>query len=165
MIWTIFKVFPEFVTALLLFYVLFFWLQDMWDLSSLTRYWTCILCMEDKIFITGLPGKSQIFSFLSLSFSMHSSFTVPLTTFEKCVETEALLSLLLWKGNRMEIMTSLDPGLQRASVSTSFGMRCSQCSLWRQRTNMIKATAKVSGHTPRAPRLEGKSTLVQHPVS
>ena len=35
--WTIFKVFAEFVTLLFLFYVLVFWLQGMWDLSSLTR--------------------------------------------------------------------------------------------------------------------------------
>ena len=30
------KVFIEFVTMLLLFYVLFFWPQGMWDLSFLT---------------------------------------------------------------------------------------------------------------------------------
>ena len=35
--WTVFKVFIEFVTILLLFYVLDFWLQGMWDLSSLAR--------------------------------------------------------------------------------------------------------------------------------
>ena len=34
---TIFKVFIEFVTILILFYVLVFLPQDMWDLSSLTR--------------------------------------------------------------------------------------------------------------------------------
>ena len=39
-VWTIFKVFIEFVTILLLFYVLVFWPQGMWDLSSLTRNWT-----------------------------------------------------------------------------------------------------------------------------
>ena len=39
--WTIFKVFIEFVTILLLFYVLVFWLQGMCDLNSLTRDWTC----------------------------------------------------------------------------------------------------------------------------
>ena len=33
----ILKVFIEFVTILLLFYILVFWLQDIWDLSSLTR--------------------------------------------------------------------------------------------------------------------------------
>ena len=38
--WTIFKVFIEFVTILLLFYVLVFWLQGMWDLSSPTKDWT-----------------------------------------------------------------------------------------------------------------------------
>ena len=158
--WTIFKVLPEFITALLLFYVLFFWLQDTWDLSSLTRYWTCTLCMEDKIFITGLPGKSQMFSFFFIpKFSMHSGFTVPLTTLEKCAEIEALLSLLLWKGNRMEIMTLLEPGLRRASVSTSLEMWYSWCSLWRRRMSTIKAIAKVNSHSPRAPRLAGKSTL------
>ena len=33
--WTIFKVSIQFVTISLLFYVLVFWLQGMWDLSSL----------------------------------------------------------------------------------------------------------------------------------
>ena len=37
LMWTIFKVFTEFVTTLLLFYVLVFWPWGMWDLSSLTR--------------------------------------------------------------------------------------------------------------------------------
>ena len=32
--WAIFKLFIEFVTILLLFYVLFFWPRGMWDLSS-----------------------------------------------------------------------------------------------------------------------------------
>ena len=35
--WTIFKVFTEFVAVLLLFYVLVFWLRGMWDPSSLPR--------------------------------------------------------------------------------------------------------------------------------
>ena len=34
----------EFVTVLLLFYVLVVWLQGMWDLSSLTRDPTCTPC-------------------------------------------------------------------------------------------------------------------------
>ena len=38
--WTIFKAFIEFVTILLWFYVLVFWLQVMWDLNSPTRDWT-----------------------------------------------------------------------------------------------------------------------------
>ena len=37
LMWTIFKVFIEFVTILLLFYVLVFWPRGMWDLSSPTR--------------------------------------------------------------------------------------------------------------------------------
>ena len=35
--WTIFKVFIEFVTIMLLFHVLDFWPQGTWDLSPLTR--------------------------------------------------------------------------------------------------------------------------------
>ena len=43
--WTIFKVFIEFVTILLLFYVLVLWLRGMWNLSSPTRDQTCIPCI------------------------------------------------------------------------------------------------------------------------
>ena len=43
--WIIFKVFIEFVTILLLFYVLVFWLQGMWDLSSPTRDWILTPCI------------------------------------------------------------------------------------------------------------------------
>ena len=38
------KSFIEFVTVLLLFYVLVFWLQGMWDLNSHTSDQTCIPC-------------------------------------------------------------------------------------------------------------------------
>ena len=37
LMWTIFMVFTEFVTILLLFSVLVFWPGGIWDLSSLTR--------------------------------------------------------------------------------------------------------------------------------
>ena len=43
--WTIFKVFMEFVTILLLFYVLVFWLRGMWHLSSQTRAQTRVPCI------------------------------------------------------------------------------------------------------------------------
>ena len=35
--WTILKVFIEFLTASFLFYVSLFWPQGMWDFSSLTK--------------------------------------------------------------------------------------------------------------------------------
>ena len=38
LMWTILKVFIEFVTILVLFYVLDFWPQDRWDLSSSNPY-------------------------------------------------------------------------------------------------------------------------------
>ena len=44
--WAIFRVFIEFVTMLLPFYVLVFWLQGMWDLSFLTRDWTHTPCVR-----------------------------------------------------------------------------------------------------------------------
>ena len=43
--WTIFKVFIESVTVLLLLYVLVFWPGGMWDLSSQTRDQTHIPCI------------------------------------------------------------------------------------------------------------------------
>ena len=39
-----FKVFIKFATILLLFYVLFFWPQGMWDISSLARDGAHTLC-------------------------------------------------------------------------------------------------------------------------
>ena len=44
LIWTIFKAFIEFVTILLLFSVLVFWLQCMWDLCSPSRDQTHTPC-------------------------------------------------------------------------------------------------------------------------
>ena len=43
--WTIFKIFIEFVTILLLFYALDFCTQGMWDFSSPTRNQTCTACI------------------------------------------------------------------------------------------------------------------------
>ena len=40
LLWTILKVFIEFVTIFFLFQVLVFWPWGMWDFSSLTRDWT-----------------------------------------------------------------------------------------------------------------------------
>ena len=50
MMWTIFKVSVEFVTVLLLFYVLVFWPRSTWDLSSLTA------ALEGEVLATGPPG-------------------------------------------------------------------------------------------------------------
>ena len=45
LMWTIFNVFIEFVTMLLLFFVLIVWPRGMWDLSSLTRDRTLTPCI------------------------------------------------------------------------------------------------------------------------
>ena len=54
--WSIFKVFFETVTILLLFY-LAFWLSSMWDLSTLTKYLTNTPSLEGKVLTTGPLGK------------------------------------------------------------------------------------------------------------
>ena len=48
LMWTIFKVIIEFVTILLLFYVLVFWPWGMWDLSSPTRDQTHTPCIGKR---------------------------------------------------------------------------------------------------------------------
>ena len=58
--WTIFKVFIEFVTLLLLFYVLIFGPRGVWYLSSMTRNETHTAVLEDEVLTTGLsPVNSQ----------------------------------------------------------------------------------------------------------
>ena len=68
--WTFFKVFIEFATILLLFHVLVFWPQGMWDLSSPTRDQThtpyigkwnlfFFFFLEGEILTIGPPGKSH----------------------------------------------------------------------------------------------------------
>ena len=57
--WTVFKVFIEFVKILFLFYVLVFRPQGIWDPSSLARDWTCTQALEVEVLTTGLPGKSS----------------------------------------------------------------------------------------------------------
>ena len=52
---TIFKVFIEFVIILLLFYVLFFWPQCMWDRLGIE---STLLALEAQVLTTGLPGES-----------------------------------------------------------------------------------------------------------
>ena len=56
LMWTIFKVFIEFVTILLLFYVLVFWPWGMWDLSSPIE--PAALELWGRFVTTGSPGKS-----------------------------------------------------------------------------------------------------------
>ena len=64
--WTAFKVFIEFVTILLLFYILLFWPWGTWDLSSLTRDQTRTSSLEGEVLTTGPPGRSPKRSFNAL---------------------------------------------------------------------------------------------------
>ena len=55
--WAILKIFTEFITIVLLSYVLVFWLQGVWDLSSPTGERTHIPASEGEVSLTGLPGE------------------------------------------------------------------------------------------------------------
>ena len=61
LMWAIFKVFIEFVTILLLFYVLVFWPWGTWDLNFLLRDRTHTPCSGRWSLTTRLPGKSPCF--------------------------------------------------------------------------------------------------------
>ena len=55
--WTIFKVFIEFVTKLLLFYVLAFLAMRQWDLSSQSGIKPISAALEYEVLTTESPGK------------------------------------------------------------------------------------------------------------
>ena len=55
--WTILKVFIEFIAILLLFYVFFDW--EACGILSLTRDWTCIPCFGRWSLTHWMPGKSR----------------------------------------------------------------------------------------------------------
>ena len=58
LIWTIFKVFIEFVTLSFMF---FFWPRGMWDLSSGPGIEPVCPALKGKVLTTGLPAKSHDF--------------------------------------------------------------------------------------------------------
>ena len=60
------KVFIEFVTILLLFYILVFWPQGMCDLSTNQESELETPDLEGKDLTTGSPGKSQDFVLIHL---------------------------------------------------------------------------------------------------
>ena len=90
LMWTIFKVFIEFVTILLLFYVLVFWPRGMWDLSSPTK--------EGGVLTTGTPGKSHntLFSGKKTEHTLEPSswFEITALLFVSCVNLNPLLTTL-----------------------------------------------------------------------
>ena len=59
LMWTIFKVFVEFVTVLLLFMFWFFGHEACWILVLRPGTQSVPLALEGKVLTTGLPGKSH----------------------------------------------------------------------------------------------------------
>ena len=70
--WTTFKVIIEFVKILLLFYVLVFWPQGMWDLSSPTRDQTCVPCIGRQILNHWTAREVPNFLLIQYLFFFHS---------------------------------------------------------------------------------------------
>ena len=64
LIWTIKKIFLEFVTILLLFHVLAFWPLGMWDLHSLTGEGTGTCCPAGWSLSHRAAGESMVFSLI-----------------------------------------------------------------------------------------------------
>ena len=69
--WTIFKVFIESVTRLLLFYVLVFWPLGMWDLNPLPEMESSPPALEGKVLTTGPPEVPPI-HFLKNNKKLHT---------------------------------------------------------------------------------------------
>ena len=67
LVWTIFKLFIEFVTILFLFYALVFYPWGMWDLAPRQGIKPALPTLAGKVLITGSPEKS-----LSCYFNPHS---------------------------------------------------------------------------------------------
>ena len=59
LLWAIFKVFIEFITILLLFYVLIFWPQACGILAPQPGIKPSSPALEGKVITTGPPGKSH----------------------------------------------------------------------------------------------------------
>ena len=80
--WTVFKVFIESVTILLLFHILVFWPQGVWDLSSSTREAKLSKpvppALEGEVLTTGPPGKSCIKTFWRRILGQQNFWKVPL---------------------------------------------------------------------------------------
>ena len=66
--WALLKVFIEFITVLFLFYVVFFWVQGMWEVGSLNRVEPVPPAVEGEVLTTGPPVKSQEYLSVCLGF-------------------------------------------------------------------------------------------------
>ena len=75
--WTVFKIFIEFVTILLLFYVLDFWRRGMWGLSFPTRPAPTHPTLEGEVFTTGPPGKFLGVCVLTITYETLHQFIFP----------------------------------------------------------------------------------------
>ena len=93
--WTIFKVFIEFITMLLLFYVLVSWPQGMWDLISLTGDWTS--CMKGEVLncwiFREVPGEIVLFPSWNFILLIHSIEFIINISWETSVQFSSVQSL------------------------------------------------------------------------
>ena len=102
--WTIFKVFIEFVTVLLLFCVLTFWLQGMWDLNSPTRDQTCTPpALKDQVLTIRLPEVFLNYKHVEVKlFSLCIHYPFPQSTWGYEAFSILVVSLSICE-NRLEV--------------------------------------------------------------
>ena len=91
LMWTNFKVFIEFVTILLLFYVLVFWSRGMWDLSSPTRDWIGTPCIGRRSLNHWTTREVPPFQLLKVSQSGQHKFVVIRSKSDLCHSTATTL--------------------------------------------------------------------------
>ena len=116
-----FKVFIEFVTILLLLFVcvcfvLDFWLQGMWAISSLTRVWTCTPAVEGKVLTAVPPGVPWC------------AFLVGVFPHEYLPSSCQGLSFLL-AGGTTRLLSAVISGLLPPEVGSCWYRMCIRCSL------------------------------------
>ena len=80
LMWTVFKIFIEFVIILLLFYVLVFWARGMWDWSSLTRNQTCTPCIGWQNFNHWATREVPLWVLFIVSAHVHTQSLSPVGT-------------------------------------------------------------------------------------
>ena len=98
LMWTIFKVSIEFFRILLVFYILVFWWQGMWDLSSRTRNQACTPCNGGWSLKHWTGGEvPQLLLQMDIFLSRElSEFTISRNKWKVSLRQEGEFFLILW---------------------------------------------------------------------
>ena len=119
MTWTIFKVFIEFLTILLLFHILVFWPRGMWDLSSRPGIEPVPPALEGEVLSTGPPRKSRRLGFDGILFRCTCGWDRRGRRLTICEGNLLSHMLLLQEGLRFGNLCSFNKSI-RHSVKVSY---------------------------------------------